>query len=187
MGGDAQPGDTWESCVPAMEICWVRPLRKGWVSLLALAVSASPIPLHLKVRKSPLCSLSCPCRDVSPFGTDIWRPTGVGQCSVYSFTPLSPRPPSHRARLGHWGHLNHTENVPRIGTVGQPNCLPPKRPLPAALLLSPAPVLGPCAIPLAQTAVPLGGGEGSNRHHMSLLNPSHSWVFLQEPTCPPAH
>ena len=69
-----------------------QPVGEGWVSPLALAVSASPIPLHPKVRKSPLCSLSCPCRDVSPFGTDIWRPTGVGQHSVNSFTPLSPRP-----------------------------------------------------------------------------------------------
>lgn len=171
MGGGAQPGGTWESCVLTMGIRWVKALRKGWVSPLAWhwvggegAVGPSPVPLHPKVRKSPApspcCSPSSPCGDFSHFSADIWCPTQVGQCSIYSFTSLFPRLPSHRARSVHWGHLNHTRNVPRMGTVGQPNCLLPKRPLPAALLLSPALVLGPCAIPLAQTAVPLGGGGG---------------------------
>lgn len=156
----------------------------------------SPFPPYPKMRKCALPSLPrlsemspwCVCGGVAPFCAP--HGAGAGKCSgeTRPQIPAQTPTPQHHPPWG-GGHSCHAGIVPRMGIsqrsprLGTPPCSPPRAVPCQGTLLSPAPVPVAVRHPLPQTAVPAGGSGG---HHMSLLNPSHSWGFLQTPTCPPA-
>lgn len=204
-GKPARGGPGWEhtaGSLPRTGICRVRPLRKGWVVghhrwhvTGGGGTNPSPFPPYPKMRKCALPSLPR-LSEMSPWCTGGGRPF---LCAPWSWgrkmqrgdTAPNPNPdpdPTASSPMG-WGPLVPRWDRAQDGDISMvtPPWDPPMFPTTGCPLPRDAAVPSACprAVrhPLPQTAVPAGGSGG---HHMSLLNPSHSWGFLQTPTCPPA-